>query len=69
MVKLLKLCVDYGTDHILDIKASLPKDVRPSIDLVRSALSPEKDSLTIEQDIEMQSIDLTQYDKRFGVMK
>lgn len=69
MVKLLKLCAHYGTDTILDIKENLPGDVAPSIDLVRSALTPEQKSLSLEQDISVEPVDLAEYDRRYGVAK
>jgi len=69
MVKLLKICIEYGTERVLEIKSSLPDNLNPSIDLVRSALNPSKDSIPIKQDIHMQPVDLTQYDRIFGVAK
>lgn len=69
MVKLLKLCIDYGVDTILDIKRDLPTDINPSIDLVRSALIPKEKPLSLKHDIRMQPIDLAKYDRRYGVAK
>ena len=68
MVKLLKLCVHYGTDRILDVKRSLP-EANVSIELVRSALVPKEKPLAVKQDIQVQSVDLARYDSKFGVAK
>ncbi len=44
MVKLLRLCVDYGEEKILSIKAQLPKNVIPTVDMVRSFLHEAPES-------------------------
>lgn len=38
MVKLLRLCVDYGEEHILALKQSLPGSIVPTVDMIRSCL-------------------------------
>jgi len=71
MVKLLRLCVDYGEEKILSIKDQLPKNVIPTVDMVRSFLheAPESNVLYIKNDIPVISIDLRKYDEKCGVLK
>ncbi len=33
MVKLLRLCVDYGEEHILAIKKRIPDQIVPTVDM------------------------------------
>jgi len=71
MVKLLRLCVDHGEEKILSIKDQLPKNVIPTVDMVRSFLheAPESNVLYIKNDIPVTSIDLSKYDEKCGVLK
>lgn len=69
MVKLLRLCVDYGEQHILALKASLPQGIVPTVDMIRSCLHevlPVPLSWN-HQDIAITPTDLSKYDERYGV--
>lgn len=71
MVRLLRLCVDYGETTILDILNSLPGGVTPSVDLVRSYLVNSQERSLQERfvdEIPVNAIDLTYYDKKCGVV-
>jgi hypothetical protein len=68
MVKLLRLCVDYGQDRILSIKHLIPSNIVPSIDMVITYLDEPTDTPTIyiENDVEVDSVDLKKYEKNMG---
>ena len=70
MVKLLRLCVDHGTDNILAIKHKLPQGIVPTVEIIRSQLreDPGAQILYFKQDISVISTDLAKYDERCGVM-
>ena len=70
MVKLLRLCVDYGQDRILSIKHMIPSNIVPSVDMVRTYLDEpiEVSTIYIKNDIEVDSVDLKKYDKKYGMV-
>jgi len=69
MVKLLRLCVDYGQDKVLSIKRLIPGGVVPTVDLVRSYLNQPSDSSVIYllNEFEVESVDLAAYDRKYGI--
>lgn len=69
MVKLLRLCVDYGEEKVLQAKYSLPIGVVPTVDIIRSQLhiKPETNVVMISGDIDVNSSDLTKFDEKCGV--
>ena len=69
MVKLLRLCVDYGEEKILSIRDSMPKGVIPTVDMVRSQLhEPVESSIVFfRNDISVITTDLKQMDEKCGV--
>ena len=69
MVKLLRLCVDYGEEHILALKQSLPGGIVPTVDMIRSCLheSLPAQGIYLEQEIAVTPTNLTKYDERYGV--
>lgn len=71
MVKLLRLCVDYGETRILSIRDQLPANVIPGIDLIRSQLHEVSESSIsyLDHDIPITQTDLTKYDKKCGVAR
>ena len=71
MVKLLRLCVDYGEERILSIRDRLPRNVIPTVDMIRTFLHevPESNVLYIKNDIPITAIDLRKYDEKCGVLK
>ncbi len=70
MVKLLRLCVDYGQEKILSIRDSFPDGIIPTVDMVRSCLhqDPDPKVVYISNDIEVQSTDLSRFDEKCGVV-
>lgn len=71
MVKLLRLCVDYGEERILSIKGQLPANVIPTIDMIRSQLheEPASNIVYLSQDIAITQTDLRKYDEKCGVAR
>ena len=69
MVKLLRLCVDYGEERILSIKELLPQNLIPTVDMIRSQLheTPESNVLYFKHDIPVTATDLSKYDEKCGV--
>lgn len=70
MVKLLRLCVDYGQERILSIKHLIPSNIVPSVDMVRTYLNEptEIKALCINNDIEVNVVDLKKYDEKYGMV-
>jgi len=69
MVKLLRLCVDYGEERILAIKHLIPGHVVPTVDMVRTYLNEPVDSSVIylKNEIDITKTDLRKYDEKYGV--
>ncbi len=69
MVKLLRLCVDYGEDRILAIKHLIPGHVIPTVDMVRTYLNEPVDSsiIYLKNEISITKTDLRKYDAKYGV--
>jgi hypothetical protein len=68
-VKLLKFSVEYGLDRVLAVKAALPKGITPTISSVQNELEPcEPVKIDTTCDIPISPIDLSVYDRKFGVM-
>ena len=69
MVKLLRLCVDYGEERILSIKDQMPASIVPSVDMVRSYLHENCDSNVVyfSNEIGITKTDLVKYDEKCGV--
>lgn len=69
MVKLLRLCVDYGEDRILAIKKRIPSQIVPTVDMVRTYLSEPAESSVIylKNEINITKTDLRKYDEKYGV--
>lgn len=71
MVKLLRLCVDYGEERVLSIKEQFPVGIVPSIDMVRSQLheTPDSNVIYLQNDIPVTQTDLSRYDEKCGVAR
>jgi hypothetical protein len=69
MVKLLRLCVDYGEERILGIKHRIPGYIVPTVDMVRTYLNEPVTSSVIylKNEIGITKTDLTKYDEKYGV--
>lgn len=68
-VKLLRLCLDYGVDKIVEIKNQIPPTVQPTIDLVRSYLNGPvyTNVISLPYDVAVDTVDLSSYDEKFGM--
>lgn len=69
MVKLLRLCVDYGEEHIMAIKHLIPGHIIPTVDMVRTYLNEPVDSsiIYLKNEIGITKTDLRKYDEKYGV--
>jgi transposase len=70
MVKLLRLCVDYGEDRILSIKKLIPSHIVPTVDMIRTHLNEPTKSPVIyltNNEVPVEAVDLTAYDKKYGM--
>lgn len=69
MVKLLRLCVDYGEKRILNIKHLIPTNVVPTVDMVRTYLNEPVNSSVVylKNEIVITKTDLKKYDEKYGV--
>ena len=69
MVKLLRLCVDYGEEKIIAIKNLIPTHIVPTVDMIRSYLHEpvEVPVVYLSNEITVLQADLTMYDKKCGV--
>lgn len=69
MVKLLRLCVDYGEEKILSVKEQLPANLVPTVDMIRSQLHETQESnvLYFRHEIPITSTDLSKYDEKCGM--
>ncbi len=70
MVKLLRLCVDYGESHILRIKKLIPSHIVPTVDMIRSHLNQPVDTSVIylNKEVTVEPVDLSKYDKKYGMV-
>lgn len=70
MVKLLRLCVDYGEECILGIKHKIPGNIVPTVDMVRTYLNKpvETSVIYLKQDVAVEPVDLTRYDEKYGMV-
>lgn len=71
MVKLLRLCVDYGEERIMSIKNQMPANVIPSVDMIRSQLheTAQSNIIYLQNEIPVTQTDLTSYDEKCGVAR
>lgn len=69
MVKLLRLCVDYGEERILAIKRLIPSQIVPTVDMVRTYLNEPVNSTVIylKNEVGITKTDLKKYDEKYGV--
>ena len=71
MVRLLRMCVDYGEDRIIFAINRIPAGITPTVDMVRSYLEePPKESVVrFQDDVHITQTNLTYYDKKCGVAR
>ncbi|SCX76861.1 hypothetical protein [Alkaliphilus peptidifermentans] len=70
MVKLLRLCVDYGEEYILSIKNQIPGHIIPTVDMIRAHLNKPTETpiIYLKKEVPVESVDLSQYDKKYGMV-
>ena len=70
MVKLLRLCIDYGEDRILDVIESFPPDTIPTVENIRSLLhiqTKQQDEVHFPCDVKVIVTDIRAFDEKCGV--
>lgn len=69
MVRLLRMCVDYGEDQVVFAKNRIPYGITPTVDLIRSYLElPEGDTaIRFRNDVYINQTNLAYYDEKCGV--
>jgi len=69
MVRLLRLCVEYGEERILSIREQLPTGITPTIEWIRSQLNEplESNIIYLKDEIPITQMDLRKYDEKCGV--
>ena len=69
MVRLLRMCVDYGEDRVIFAKNRIPGGITPTVDLIRSYLEePEKNTvIRFQNDVYINQTNLAYYDEKCGV--
>lgn len=69
MVKLLRMCVDYGQERVIEAKRKIPSSVTPSIDLIRSYIEESKKNniIYVDSEIPITPSNLILYDEKCGV--
>lgn len=69
MVRLLRMCVDYGEDRVIYAKNCIPTGMTPTVDMIRSFLEePQRDSLIrFQNEIQINQTNLSYYDEKCGV--
>ena len=69
MVRLLRMCVDYGENRVLFAKSRIPVGITPTVDIIRSYLEESEQNTTIRfpSEVRITSTDLAYYDEKCGV--
>lgn len=69
MVRLLRMCVDYGEERVIFAKNQIPAGITPTVDIIRSYLEePEKDTvIRFQKEVYITQTNLAYYDEKCGV--
>ena len=69
MVRLLRMCVDYGEDRVIFATNRIPVGITPTVDMIRSYLEePEKNAvIRFQNDVCINQTNLAYYDEKCGV--
>lgn len=69
MVRLLRMCVDYGEDRVIFAVNRIPTGITPTVDMIRSYLEePQKESvIQFQNDVSITQTNLAYYDEKCGV--
>ena len=69
MVRLLRMCVDYGEDRVIFAKNQIPGGITPTVDLIRSYLEEPENNTVIrfQNDVYINQTNLAYYDEKCGV--
>ena len=69
MVRLLRMCVDYGEERVIFAKNQIPAGITPTVDIIRSYLEePKKDTvIRFQNEVYITQTNLAYYDEKCGV--
>ena len=69
MVRLLRMCVDYGEDRVIFAKNQIPKGTTPTVDLIRSYLEEpvQNPIIPFRNEVGIHQTNLAYYDEKCGV--
>ena len=69
MVRLLRLCVDYGEDRVIFAKNQIPNGITPTVDIIRSYLEEPRQSgiIRFQNEVSIARTNLAYYDEKCGV--
>ena len=69
MVRLLRMCVDYGEDRVIFAKNRIPGGITPTVDLIRSYLEEPTQNpiIPFRKEVSINQTNLAYYDEKCGV--
>ena len=69
MVRLLRMCVDYGEDRVIFAKNRIPGGITPTVDLIRSYLEEPAQNpiIPFRKEVSINQTNLAYYDEKCGV--
>ena len=69
MVRLLRMCVDYGEDRVIFAKNRIPGGITPTVDLIRSYLEEPMQNpiIPFRKEVSINQTNLAYYDEKCGV--
>lgn len=69
MVRLLRICVDYGEDRVIFAKNRIPGGITPTVDLIRSYLEKPMQNpiIPFRKEVSINQTNLAYYDEKCGV--
>ena len=69
LVRLLRMCVDYGEDRVIFAKNRIPAGITPTVDLIRSYLEEpvQNPIIPFRKEVSINQTNLAYYDEKCGV--
>lgn len=69
MVRLLRMCVDYGEDRVIVAKNRIPVGITPTVDIIRSYLEEPAQNpiIPFRKEVSINQTNLAYYDEKCGV--
>ena len=66
MVRLLRMCVDYGENRVLLAKSCIPAGITPAVDIIRSYLEEHEKitAISFPSEVHIPPTNLAYYDEK-----